>query len=149
MRGFLPVGLLLLLTSCLSAELAEVQHELEEQRARWEETIPKRYQFTFQWLCFCPPEYTAPVRIVVDGGVVDSVILLETGERLPPDRLADYRSVEGLFDFLQETIDRKPAAITVTYGASGYPERASIDYRSNVGDDEVSFTVADVLELSD
>lgn len=149
MRRFLALGLLLLLTGCPDAELTEVQRELVEQKARWEAAAPAHYQYTFQWICYCPPEYTAPVQIAVKDGTVASVTVIETGERLSTEHLADYHSVEGLFTYLQRAVDRGPAAISVTYDTSGYPERADIDYRANVSDDEISFTASTLLERSD
>lgn len=144
MRDLLTVacfGLLISLSGCLSAELAEVQRELEEQQVRWQDTALERYQFTFQWICFCPPEYTTPMQIAVRDETIERITVLETGESVPPARFQDYHSISGLFDFLENVIERKPANIAVTYDALGYPTKASIDYRDNVSDDELSFTV--------
>jgi hypothetical protein len=50
-------------------------------------------------------------------------------------------TVPGLFDFIQDAIDRSAVAINVTYESSGYPQNVSIDYDLRLADDQRGFEI--------
>ncbi len=102
---------------------------LAAARGLWLEADLRNYSFTFQQLCFCPPEITEPVLIEVMNGEVEAVSRPGAESHLDPPSVADYVPVEGLFDLVQEAIDRDGDVIEVEYHAEfGYPTSAFFDY---------------------
>ena len=54
----------------------------------------------------------------------------------------DYLSIDGLFDLIQDAIDRSAFQISVKYhGELGYPLWAAIDYDRRIMDEEKGFQV--------
>ena len=53
-----------------------------------------------------------------------------------------YVTIDGLFDTIQDAIDRKASEINVNYDPEfGYPMDARLDYVENMADEEYQFTV--------
>lgn len=142
--GLLAAGL----WSCSSDPLSPLQAELRAAEQKWEAQGPTDYRYRFREFCFCGPEITSEVEILVESGTVTSAVYVEDGEPVDPSRFEQLSTVEGLFAFLQDAIDRRAHSITVEYdGALGYPESASVDYRLNVADEERGFQVTSLAPL--
>ena len=123
--------------------LTDPGEALAAARARWAVYGDADYDMTFNWRCFCPPSQLAPVDLQVrDRGVAAGAY--PGGPELASDQLAEYRTVDGLFDFIEEAIDGRAVAINVTYDASGYPADAWIDYDERITDEERGFKVYSV-----
>ena len=124
--------------------LVELQEELNQNRESWEVQGITDYQMEFRWQCFCSPDFVAPVIIsVTRGDTLDSVVFAENG--LPADRTfsPNYLSIDGLFDLIQDAIDRSAFRISVKYHSElGYPISAAIDYDQRIADEERGFQVA-------
>ena len=139
----------LLLVLCLVAngsgtfaagESAQTQQQLNDNHSKWISKNIKNYQYTFNWGCFCPPEHNKPVVISVRNGVLASIKYADGSGMVDKTRYTNYRTIEGLFEFLQDAINRKAYRIEVSYDASlGYPSSASIDYDVRIADEEKSF----------
>ena len=54
--------------------------ELARNRQRWASSATHDYEFDFRRLCFCPPEATEQVRIVVRQDAIVSVVRLRDGQ---------------------------------------------------------------------
>ncbi len=106
--------------------------EIDGQRKLWESQRPAGYSYRFQWDCFCPAELLEEVEIAVRGTQVVSVIRAADGSPLPAGSLERYRTVDGLFDLLEEAEERGADEIEATYDPRyGYPTRVSIDYEEH------------------
>lgn len=144
-RAFLFAPLAFLLAgSCVSGAegQGEIQVRLDENRDKWSSRSIASYRFEFRWICYCVPDYRRPVVISVGDGEIDSVEYADTGQKLEPSEFDRYRTVAGLFKFLQEAIDRRAHRITVSYDAElGYPRSAEIDYHEQMMDEEMKFAV--------
>ena len=132
----------------LEFDLDALQNELTHNRLRWDLMAMKRYQFDHRWICFCISELGAPVAITVRSGAimraayVDSEIV--TGD---PD-ITRYHTVDGLFDIIQDAIDREAYDILAEYDAElEYPTAVSIDYDSHIADEERAFTVSNLTVI--
>ena len=125
------------------ASLVEVREELNQNRELWEAQGITGYQMEFRWQCFCSPEFVAPVIISVTGGdTLDSVVFAESGLRADRTFYPDYLSIDGLFDLIQDAIDRSAFRISVKYHEElGYPLSAAIDYDEKIMDEERGFQV--------
>lgn len=114
---------------------------LATARALWSSNGAPSYDMRFNWLCFCIIEAVEERDIQVRDGVV-------AAGGLSPDfgNLADHETVQGLFDLIEEAIDRDAAKLDVTYHATlGYPMAASIDYNLQMADEELGFTVHELI----
>ncbi len=136
-------------TEPANPSLVELREELIQNRELWEAQGTTDYQMEFRWNCFCPQEYVAPLIITVTrGDTIDSVVF--AANKLPVDRKvsADYPSIYGLFDLIQDAIDRSAFHISVKYQADlGHPLSAGIDYDRRIADEETGFQVGAVTKL--
>jgi hypothetical protein len=121
----------------------EEQPRLDEARDRWDLHEPVFYEFDFQWLCFCGPDYTTPVRISVKDGAIVSLKDPLSGEEVTPTDPSIFKTIDGLLGWVQAEIDRPADALTVDYERDfGYPLNASSDRILNAIDDEMAFRVS-------
>jgi len=107
-------------------------------RNRWSSLGIVDYQFELSRGCECLP--IGPVRIVVEGGVVVSRTVVETGEPLEASQSTLYPDIPGLFDLIDDAY-RRAIDVRVTFDQQyGYPRSASIDYFQGA-DDEITLAV--------
>ncbi len=117
--------------------------ELTRNAQRWRAQGLAAYSLVERRVCFCIER--GPVRVVVRGGVVDSVVVIAGGAVLTSAEAAQYRSVGGLFAVIADALDRDAASLQVTYHPTlGYPTSISIDYSAQVADEEVQYLVSDL-----
>lgn len=119
-----------------------------DARARWEALGWDDYTYRFRWNCFCAPPFTSPVDLVVRGGALVSGSLVDSSRALTDDELADWRTIDGLFDLIDEARARDAREIRADYHDTyGYPREVWIDYEANVADEELGFEVQNVRPL--
>ena len=140
------LAICLIMMSCLVLETpvfgesAQAQQQLNDSRTRWTSKNIKDYQYTFNWSCFCPPEHNKAVIISVRNGAVASIKYADGSGPVDKSKYPNYRTIEGLFEFIQDAINRKAYRITASYDSNlGYPTSASIDYDQRIADEEKSF----------
>lgn len=127
--------------------LGEAQAELDRHRALWEANRAEDYSFVLAPICFCRQDLLDPVTIRVVDGIVESVTYVESGEAPEHDGFGRYVTIDGLFDTIQEAIDREASQVTVSYDtAIGYPTNARLDYDARMADEEYMFTASDYLK---
>jgi hypothetical protein len=115
---------------------------LRDNAARWARNGFASYDLVLQQLCFCG--FVDSVRVQVRDGVKVGVEVAATGEPLPFNQV--YPDVPGLFDIVEDAIDRAAHELDVQYHAVlGYPAEIAIDYRQNVADDEVTWRVSSLV----
>lgn len=119
--------------------------EIAAHRAQWVAQRPAAYVYELQRSCFCPPDALGPVRIRVQGTTVVSRVYVESGDTVRPPFAELFPTVDGLFDLLDDAVDRKADQITVTWSTdAGYPLDAFIDYIFAAADEEQGFHVSAV-----
>src|SRR5690606_23652442 len=115
---------------------------IEDPRARWEAYELTDYTIEQRLGCFCagPLQFVAVVR---DN---DVVALRNASPPLEDESWVDhYRTVEELFDLIEEAQEVDPAVLEVTYHPRyGYPTRIYIDYSAQTADEEVGFTLSNL-----
>lgn len=131
---------------CSSPFDSNEQLVLAQARQRWASRGFTDYTFETHHGCFCPPEITGPVRIIVRQGTVLSVTLLETGALLAPADLVHWYTIEQLFDRIPATADQEGVDdVRVTYDpALGYPTSIQIIPDKGVLDGGGSYSVSAV-----
>ena len=123
-------------------KLTNLQSELDQNRKKWMSQMVSNYQFNFRWICFCALEFMEPVNITVRENRIDSAAFVAGDVPVAIEGLKRYRTIEGLFDLLQEGIDKNAHSILVDYHPKlGYPVEVSIDYEEAVADEELGFEI--------
>ena len=104
------------------------------------------YQFNFRWECFCNETYVEPVSISVRENKIVDTAFVEDKVPFTIGRLWKYRTVDGLFDLVQEGINQKAYSISVEYHSElGYPIDGWIDYEEDSVDEELGFKIDGLL----
>jgi len=121
--------------------------ELSRNRERWATARVHDYEFDYQLLCFCAPEATEQVHIVVRGDQISAVT--RTRDGLPAlNQFGHWPTVSDLFDDVQQQIERKADRIDVAYDATyGYPKSISVDVYLMAADDEFSQIASNLRPL--
>lgn len=104
------------------------------------ERVSFDYTFDVIRVCFC--DFVADVRVTVVGGVITGVADIATGDALGPDLMKEFRTINGLFDLVQDAYNRNAHEVQVEFDSSrGYPTRIWIDYVLMIADEEMGFTL--------
>lgn len=120
--------------------------ELVAARARWNLQGAANYTMRGSAQCFCV-HGGREVEIDVAGGRVTRVRLADTGAPVPTEIGASYRSVEELFDMVDEAIRTGAHRIEVSYDAQrGFPTQLWIDWSDRVADEEYGFRTTAVTD---
>lgn len=139
--GMWVVAVAVSLASCSALQSGPddpVQLELDRQRRQWRAQGIASYSYTVRRACFCPPEFTDPVVVRVRDGRVESRSYADGGRAVDAERARSWPAVEGLFDVVQEAIDREADSISVRYHPElGYPTEVQIDYERMAADEEL------------
>jgi Family of unknown function (DUF6174) len=136
------------LTSCSITGTARSDEELElaRNRQRWASANLHDYEYEFQRLCFCLPEATERVRIVVRRDVIASVVRLRDGQ--PASTSFRWPRVDELFADVQQRLDQRTERLDVQYDPTfGYPRSIVVDIALMAADDEYSLTAGNLRRL--
>ena len=135
------LALLGLVVSCSDA-VAPVHQptDLESARQQWRAQNLHTYAFTIQRSCFCAN--THRLYVFVQSDTVAGVLDLDTAE--PVDRKLG-ETVDGLFTFIRNAIDRSAQKILAVYDATkGFPTEIDYDGAAQIADDEIFYHISDV-----
>jgi hypothetical protein len=110
--------------------------DLARNRQRWATAHLHDYEFDYQLICFCAPDATEQVHVVVRGDTIAAVTRVRDG--LPAARqYAAWPSVDSLFADVQRRLDQHVARLDVTYDQTyGYPRAIVVDVQLMAADDE-------------
>jgi len=138
------------LTTCDSLGLGHgPRDELDRNRELWARVGPDAYEYGLERLCFCAPDSRGPVRVSVEAGVVVQRMYVESGDPVPGAYDDLFPRVSGLFDILEDALDRDAYRVDVTYDPeTGVPIDFWIDYSENTADEELGFTVTEPVHQS-
>ena len=145
----LQVAMVLALTTSLaSCSLfgdTGVEDDLSENRQRWERAGASNYEFAYSVYCFCglTRDYHQPFLVVVRADTVSAVLDLETrepvvhvvtGEQISPSYFAFLLTIDGLFEVIEQAIERDYHKREVVYDrVLGYPVSIDIEYEPGSG----------------
>jgi hypothetical protein len=133
-----------------AGRLAALRADLRVQRERWAAQRILDYQLTLSRSCFCSPEGAGLVVLtVLEGEPVQWQYFL-SGDLIAPEWRAVFPTVEGLFDFVEDAIDRGAESIEVRYDEDlGLPTTIRIDYRLAAVDEEIAYEVEKIIDLGE
>ena len=125
------------------------QAQLESKREQFTQTMQGSYKFTWRKSCECTAEWTQPIRITVQQGSIISAIAVETEQPVSAALLADLKTIEGVFDLVQEAYAEGAYSVSVTYDpTTAFPASIGIDYDQQLADEEFSLQISDVTEFA-
>ena len=121
--------------------------ELARNRQRWASAGVHDYEFDFRRLCFCAPEATEQVHIVVRNDAIVSVLRARDGQPASTT-YAVWPRVDELFVDVQQRLDQHAERIDVVYDPTlGYPRSIVADVALMAADDEYSLTAENLRRL--
>ena len=122
--------------------------EFEINKSRWQASNLNNYQFDFRWICFCEHDYISPVTITVEDGTINNAIYTETQIPVQVNKLDRYKTIDGLFSFIQDAYDKNAYQISINYDPhDGYPFEGSVDYVEMMVDEEKGFEISNLMKL--
>ena len=129
---------------------AELRGEIIAQREKWAAQRIENYQLTFSRVCFCAPEGAGLVVLsVLEDEPVEWLYFL-SGDPVAPEWQPVFPTVHGLFDFLEDAIDRGAERIDATFDPDlGLPTSVRVDYRIAAADEEIGYEVEKLLPIDD
>jgi hypothetical protein len=112
--------------------------EAEGAFTLWRSKAPPAYTFIHERGCYCPRDYTAPVRVVVENGQVTSARFAD-GADAPSERVV---TIDDLHRDIDRWLDRQPAHFEAEFDETwGYPRSAQVDESRSIADDEYMLSV--------
>jgi hypothetical protein len=123
------------------------QLELARNRQRWASAGVHDYEFDFQRTCFCTPDATERVHIVVRNDVITSVV--RTRDAQPATtQFAVWPRVDELFEDVQQRLSPRVERLDVQYDPTyGYPRSIVVDVLLMTADDEYALTAGNLRRL--
>ncbi len=120
---------------------------LKENRQLWRSQHLQNYEFIYEQQCFCLPPANTPLKVSIKDDKIIKVVNLTSNQEITD--LNFPKTIEQLFDIIDEAIKRHADEILVTYDSSlGYPNTVAIDYQKILADEEVSYTVKNLIKLN-
>jgi hypothetical protein len=138
------------LTSCsITATSARTGDELElaRNRQRWASARIHDYEFDFQRTCFCVPDATQRVHIVVRQDAIVSVVRTSDGQPASSS-FTPWPRIDELFLDVEQRLAQHVDRLTVSYDATlGYPRSIVADIALMSADDEYSLAAGNLRRL--
>ena len=68
------------------------------------------------------------------------------GEAIEELNDSSFRTIDGFFDYIRETLNQNPEIKTITYDSNmGYPTYIYFDISSMIADEEIGYTISDLV----
>jgi len=111
------------------------REDLARNREKWANAALHDYEFDYQLGCFCAPQSTEPVHIVVRADEVYAVT--RTRDGLPaPLSFGKWPTVADLFDDVEQSLRDHVDRLDVSYDPTyGYPRFIGVDVNLMASDD--------------
>lgn len=114
----------------------------DDHREKWSARSSGDYTFVMNRGCFCFPAGVFDVE-VVDYAIV-SMVNVNSGESVPPENFEYVHTIEQMFDLIEQA-EKDADRFSVEYAREGYPTMISIDWIERAADDEIWYSVSDVV----
>jgi hypothetical protein len=137
MRLFLPLLLLVIsLASCHDCVTGPDHSDVVDPVERWQAYDVRNYTYMIDNVCFCTEG--GKRRVVVRDNKVASVFLVEGDGELRAVPLYNGRTIDNLFEIINDAKSTPTGTATATYDAKyGFPTTADLDYSPEVVDNEL------------
>lgn len=144
LRHLFASSVIATLSACGGSERSadDARDQLDANQRKWDFSEVESYQFDYKGgQFFSGPEVGKWKEVHVANGMVGKAILKETGIEIPQDQYSDesynIMTITDGFLLIGSLIQESPHTLEITYNNElGFPEVISVDYDSNVFDDE-------------
>jgi hypothetical protein len=122
--------------------------KLGQARTLWNTKDVASYSYILELQCFCAPaSELRPVLVTVQNGTPTSLQYWDESPAkrtpAPASIFGPYDTVEELFDFVDETIDKDPQVLQVGYDKDyGFPNVVNVDFVDG-GSEQLLFFVTE------
>lgn len=114
----------------------------DDHREEWASRSDGDYSFVMNRGCFCFPAGVFDVE-VVDYAIV-SMVNVNSGDSVSSDYFEYVHTIEQMFDLIEEA-EKDADRFSVAYAREGYPSKISIDWIEQAADDEIWYSLSDVV----
>ena len=126
--------LLIILAGCDPLGSTAREDDLDAAQARWRSAGLTSYRYVHGLSCFCA--YVGPALVTVRSGAVVQVVSRTDNTEQP---VATRPSIDSLFAFVRQELQRAPANLIVTYDpVLGYPRTVKWGTPENDGGGYIS-----------
>lgn len=135
---------LLILFICIGCTKSTDVNDVETFQKKWEKLGITNYEFTLRVICFCTLETVGPHTIVVKNNEIITV------NGAPYDSTKHYsvKTIKQLFDFIQESLAKKPASKTLEFDTEYYfPSNVAFDFSTMIADEEMGYRITYFKQL--
>ena len=128
---------------CACAKTGKGRIAVESNQKKWNRSKPEKFQYTFERLCLCPPDFTGPFQVKANRDSVLTVARLSTDSgSLPVEEAIQSYSIDTLMTRLSSDLKRKFAKANLRFHKTyGFPELAELDEWKDTIDDEITFKI--------
>jgi len=107
-------------------------------RDLWERTSTDQYVLEQTLQCFCL-NGGRQAKFIFYGDQIGYAMFTDTNEEIPEDQYDRYKSVDDLFDYIDELRKQNPYKLEIEYDPDfGYPTRIYVDRREMIVDEELA-----------
>ncbi len=137
------------ITESTKATSVDIASEVQINREKWQAHEISEYQIEMQKICYCVPEVVRMMVFEVDDDDITSVRYADDGETVDPQHYGQFNTVESMFTFVEQALEKNPADISISYDDKyGYIKELSIDFKENIADDEISIIASNMRPIT-
>lgn len=133
-----------------TASRLAIQEALNVAKAVWASQELSKIEYTFDYkISSLNVASSGGITVTVKDNEVESAVFNGSeGGVVPQEAMDNLKTVEGLFDEIQNAINQEAFSIDVAYNAAlGFPESISIDFEQAIVDEEFIATVTNVIQV--
>jgi len=123
----------------------DIASEVQSNREKWNSHDISSYEIEMQKICYCVPEVVRMMVFEVDSNKVKTVRYADTGEIVDPQHYGEFNTIEGMFNFIEQALEKNPADLSIAYDEKyGYIKEVNVDFKENIADDEISIIASNM-----
>lgn len=127
------------------ATSSDITSEVQSNREKWLAHGISNYEIEMQKICYCVPEVVRMMVFEVKDDKVETVRYADTGDEVDPQHYGDFNTIEGMFSFVEQALEKNPADLSIAYDEKyGYIKELSVDFKENIADDEISIIASNM-----
>ncbi len=108
-------------------------------RDLWERTSTDQYVLEQTLQCFCLNGGRQAKFIFYNSDQIVYAIYTDTNEEIPENQISRYKSIDELFEFIDDMKKRNPYKLEIEYDPDfGYPTRIYVDRGEMIVDEELA-----------
>jgi hypothetical protein len=123
----------------------DIASEVQSNREKWMGHGISGYEIEMQKICYCVPEVVRMMVFEVEDDKVETVRYADTGDDVDPQYYGNFNTIEGMFTFVGQALEKNPADLRITYDKEyGYIKELSVDFKENIADDEITIIASNM-----